>query len=295
MKFRNLILGLAIVALSLCSFAQSNLTTAPPNRLTVAEGVYNALAYQYEIPVFGLGSTSSGTYSISLYAPGVTLKDGRIVAIFGGATIPPIWIGSGANAEVVTPTASGCSAVNTNVASQGTCVLTATFAHGHGRGDLIHSGDAGYQEAINDASWNGGGQVFWQFDSGTMTLATGGATTTYTQGNFGGPVASKFFPSLSFVMGVTGIVETAITGCSSGWEIGDGTTANRWTTALATFTAGTTATNTGAAWDSAIASATTGIRPSADKSLVITCTGSNASAGAIKVRAWGYTPVASAF
>jgi hypothetical protein len=72
----------------------------------------------------------------------------------GGGIYTPITVGLGtANQETVTPTAvSGCNAGSTSPA---TCTLTATFANTHGPGDIVVSGDAGIQEAMNSIP-NGG-------------------------------------------------------------------------------------------------------------------------------------------
>jgi hypothetical protein len=297
MKLRNLIIGLAVCLASLVASAQLNLTSPVTNQSSFSGEFYDAPAYgAWQIAVFGLGSTAGGTYSISLYAPAITLADGRRVAIFGNSTLPAITIGSGATTETVTPSsATGCGAVNTNAAAQGSCVLTATFANAHGKGDIIVSGDSGYQEAVNDAANNGGGNVFWYFDTGVLALATGATTTTYSQATTGATTGapSNFFPIGSYVLGVTGRVTTTITSACTGWEIGDGTTAARWTANNTGLTAGTVATNTGAAWTTGIASTTTGYSMAANKSMVITCAGGNPGAGAVRVKAWGYTPVGS--
>lgn len=304
MKFRNVTLLLAVLMVSLLSFGQLNLTTPVYQVPTFDVGMYSAPAYAYQIAVFGGGSTAGGTYSISLYTPAITLVDGRRVAIFGNTTIPPITIGSAGSGtmETVTPSsASGCTSLNIGVASQGVCTLTATFTYAHGRGDTITSGDAGYQEAVNDAANNGGGQVYFQCDTGAITLATGATTTTYSQASTGTPggfpltCPTNAFPSGANIWGVTGRVTTTITSSCTGWEIGDGTTAARWTTNNATLTAGTTSVNTGAAWTTGIASTSTGINMASAKGLVITCAGGNPGAGAVKVRVWGVTPVASNF
>jgi hypothetical protein len=72
----------------------------------------------------------------------------------GGGIYTPITVGLGsANQETVTPTAvSGCNSGSSGTA---TCLITATFANTHGPGDLVVSGDAGLQEAMN-AIPNGG-------------------------------------------------------------------------------------------------------------------------------------------
>ena len=66
----------------------------------------------------------------------------------GGGIYTPIIVGLGsANQETVTPTAvSGCNQAR---AWYGLMLITATFANTHGPGDIVVSGDAGIQEAIN--------------------------------------------------------------------------------------------------------------------------------------------------
>ena len=101
-------------------------------------------------------ATGAGTITVT---PGIPSNpDGsQVINAFvspGGGIYTPIIVGLGsANQETVTPTAvSGC-----NVGSSGTasCLITATFANTHGPGDLVVSGDAGIQEAMN-AIPNGG-------------------------------------------------------------------------------------------------------------------------------------------
>jgi hypothetical protein len=305
MKLRNMILGFALTVLSVACFGQLNLTTPIPNSSSFAGDTYNAPAYAWSGTVYS-GSTGTGAYAITLYSPGVTLPDGRRVSVFGNTTIPPITIGNpGAGTmETVTPSAvSGCNSLNAGAATQGTCTITATFTYAHGRGDYIGSGDAGIQEAINDAGNNGGGQVFFLCDTGVITLATGATTTTYAQGSTGTPggfpltCPTTLSPAGAFILGMEGRVVTTITTACTGWELGDGTTAARWTVNNTGLTAGTTAVNTGAAWTTGINVVATGFQiPAAGgKGLVITCAGGNPGAGAIKVRTWGLIPAVSNF
>jgi hypothetical protein len=102
--------------------------------------------------------TGTGAGSITV-TPGIpSNQDGsQVTNAFvspGGGIYTPITVGLGtANQETVTPTAvSGCNAGSTSPA---TCTLTATFANTHGPGDIVVSGDAGIQEAMNSIP-NGG-------------------------------------------------------------------------------------------------------------------------------------------
>jgi hypothetical protein len=119
-----------------------------------------------------------------------------------------------------------------------------------------------------------------------VTLATGATTTAVG--------TSTFIPANSIIMGVTGRVTTTITSSCTGWEIGDATTAARFTTNNTTLTAGTKSTDTGAFLTTGIASATTGMYQATAEALQITCAGGNPGAGAIRVTAFGFaaTPAA---
>lgn len=267
------------------AFGQQNLTTPIQNFVSYDVGVYSALAYQWQTNVF-TGSATSGTFSITLYQAAFTTPDGRRYAPFANATLPPITIGSGANLETVTPSSSSnCATVNTIAANQGVCTLTATFSNPHGRGDFIISGDYGIQEAINDASNNGGGQVFWYIPSGPanytgiipqpVTLATGSANTT---------MASTNIPTRTSVFG-SARVTTTIGTCAGGWSLGF-TTGTEITAANTTLTAGTTT-------DSSTFSAA--LLNAAATAPIVHCTTSNASAGAVRAAYWGYKYAPSAF
>lgn len=114
-----------------------------------------------------------------------------------------------------------------------------------------------------------------------VTLATGATTTAVG--------TATFIPALSIILGVTGRVTTTITSACTGWEIGDSTTAARFTANNTGLTAGTKATNTGAFLTTAIASATTGMYQAAAEALQITCAGGDPGAGAVRVSAFGFT------
>lgn len=113
------------------------------------------------------------------------------------------------------------------------------------------------------------------------------ATTTSVGG-------STCLPKNAFIIGVTGRVTTTITGACTGWEIGDATTAARFTVNNTGLTAGTVATNTAGFQSTAIAVAATGTAQAAAEALQITCAGGNPTAGVIRVTAFGFATVGSA-
>jgi hypothetical protein len=225
------------------------------------------------------GTTATGSQVIYLRAGTITLPDGRVISPY--ATTAAIIVGAGtANAETVTPSAvSGCY-IN---AAPGVCAVTATFSNTHGAGELIASGTGGFQEAVNDASLNGGGAVQFH-NTELVTLATG-TTTTDTSANV--------LPANSLLFGVTGVVNTTITGSCTGWELGDATTAARFTGNDTTLTAGEKKVAS-TQLTTAVASATAGMFQTSAAKIRITCAGGNASAGKIRVSVWGYTLVAPA-
>jgi hypothetical protein len=125
---------------------------------TKFSGEFNAWNYAYgvnpDIPAFEViaGNSAAGTYAVTLALGVVYTPDGKPVSPVVGI---PITIGSGINAETVTPT--GVS--NPTPTVYGTCIITAVFGFGHGAGDLVKSGDFGLQEAATAALAYGGGLV----------------------------------------------------------------------------------------------------------------------------------------
>lgn len=155
----------------------------PPSNQSFVGGRFVAKNYNYTpVRIFGGGGAASTTYSITLSTASVTLPDGRVIVPFsaGGFNIKgqpgpfppiPITVGAGTVQEVVTPTAvSGCFAG----APQGSCTITAAFTNAHGQGEVVSSGSAGIQEAINDAAFFGGGIVVVD---ASENFYYGGATT----------------------------------------------------------------------------------------------------------------------
>lgn len=157
-----------------------------PSSQSFVGGRFVARNYAYPGVSIGVGNNNAaGAATISLNAGSVRLQDGRTIVPFsaGGFSIQgqpgafpaiPITVGAGTTKETVTPTAvSGCFVG----APQNTCKITATFANAHGQGELVTSGSAGIQEAINDAAYWGGGVV--AVDS-SANFYLGGAQTVTT-------------------------------------------------------------------------------------------------------------------
>lgn len=117
-----------------------------------------------------------------------------------------------------------------------------------------------------------------------VTLATG-ATTTDTSGNL--------LPANSYLDSVIGVVNTTITSACTGWELGDATTAARFTANDTTLTAGEAKVGS-VMLTTGVASATTGPFQSAAAKVRITCAGGNPGAGKVRVTTFGRTFVPSA-
>jgi hypothetical protein len=286
-RFSAVLGALLAVFLAIPAFGQNNLTTPPSHRTSNILGIYDANAYNYQTSVYSGSSTCTGTCTISLYTPTITLADGRVVLPFGFTTvatqnvaIPPITIGNPGSTtqETVTPSSvSGCNVQNAGAAQQGNCTITASFTYSHGRGDLVTSGDLGWQEAMNDAAANGGGDVHWIVDCGIITLSTSGATTTSTC------LIPKDFTNIGASVHVTTTVTT-----STSYGIGISGTTSAFITACTSLTAGL-----GCAGFQTSPAAVNGGAGEGD--LLITAAGGTASAGALRVKVWGFSQAQSAF
>jgi hypothetical protein len=243
-------------------------------------GVFYSPAYNYvgnpltSSLIIDVAPAATGAGTITLRFGYVILPDGRRINPFTGvATLPPITISDGTTSETVTPSSASCPTPD----QLDTCNLVATFANLHGHGSLVFSGDLGIQEAINDAASFGGGDVFWLIDPGSVTLATGAANTN---------LGSINIPTRSVVMGASARVTTTIATCAGGWSLGF-STGVEFTAANTTLTAGTT-TDSSTINTPVVYNAAAGLP-------IAHCTTSNASAGALHARIWGYKHVASSF
>lgn len=174
-------LFVAVITLSGVAFGQGG-----QNLITSFGGVRNAADYAYglanvtapALQINGMGGNgSTGTSSITLVTGCTALSSGAFLCPL--STTTPIIVGTGANAETVTPTAvSGCTQPGQSI---GSCVVTASFANLHGPAERVTSGTVGLQEAIN-ASVGSGGTVAitggWTTMGGTNAIIT--AATGYS-------------------------------------------------------------------------------------------------------------------
>lgn len=226
------------------------------------------------------GCAASGTSIVVTWGSAV-LPDGTEFLPFDNSSgqFPPIIVGSGATQETVVPTSvSNAYYGRSGVAFQ-VCTITVSggFTNAHYPGEQVVSGDQGIVEALNTASARGGGPVLWMADTGTVTLSTTGLTTTTT----------TKVPGSFYNQGCAARVTTTIT-TSASWAVGISGATTIFASANSTLTAGTTAVANQAA------PATTGTSQ-ALTAILITAGTSNAGAGAVHVRAWGYTAAQPAF
>lgn len=138
-------------------------------------GSVNALEFAYGTGgsrpgplVVTTAPTAVGAGSLTLQFGYSLTDDGRTFSPL--ATTAPITVGSGGNAETVTP--SAVSVPTPGILDSTT--VTATFANLHGRGDRVSSGTFGLQEAINYQASRGGGTVIvdnrWTAAGGTTAI-----------------------------------------------------------------------------------------------------------------------------
>jgi hypothetical protein len=143
------------------------------------------------------------------------------------------------------------------------------------------SGSAYVASTLSPTFANAGNGSSWTYfvNSELVTLATGAQTTDST---------ANLLPANSIIDIVQGVVNTTITSACTGWELGDPTTAARFTANDTTLTAGE-AVNGKVHITTGIASATTGMWQAAAAKVRITCAGGNPGAGKIRVVVYGRT------
>lgn len=145
--------------------------------------VRNALSFAYGIP----GSEAS---ALAVYSGNVATGAGNAITVSAGqfitsdgitvqpfSTTTPITIGTGSQAETVTPSAVS----NVTPGQAGTCVITANFTKIHYQGEPITSATVGMAEAVNHVHAKGGGLV--AFDA--AWVAAGGATAQFAAKTYG--------------------------------------------------------------------------------------------------------------
>lgn len=278
------------IALTLCGVVNAQQLPTFPNNGSPAHwvgGVYQAAAYAtYQAPVLNtLTGTGTQTYIVGVPTP---LRDGTSFA-YNMATLfntnTPLQFAD-ANTEVVTPTSVSIGPCPTSVSGgpsgSALCAsITASFANAHGYGTKVFSGDSGIQEAITDASNNGGGLVYWLVDIPTTTLATGATSSTFTVNGGVVKVPTNFYNA-----GASCRVETTLTGPTS-WSLGISGATAIFSTLNSTLTSGTSCVANMAAPASTGTTATL-------TNLILTSSAGNITAGAVRARIWGWTPVQSA-
>lgn len=156
---------------------------------------------------------------------------------------------------------SGAAAANTHI-QDGSANEYATFANG----TTTFFGNTVLQ-STNGATWTSGQS------SELITLNTGGTTTDS---------AANLLPANSIITAVVARVTTTITAGCTGWEVGDPTTAARFTSNNVTLTAGTTGVGLNHQQGSVTTDAAGPVQTSAAK-IRITCATAAPGAGAIRV------------
>jgi hypothetical protein len=249
-----------------------------------AVGVFDSTKYGQWGAFVLAGNSVTGSQTITVCPAMVALPDGRVIQPMAPANnvFVPVTIDAQSSAlvETVTPTAYSLVSPQSGTGNVPCAAITATFANLHSPSyatNQVISGDQGIQEAINDASTNGGGLVYWQIDPGVVTLNTGGQTTT---------LGSVKIPTRSVVSSATARVSTTITGCTGGWSLGF-SSGTEFGAANTTLAAGTTTDSSTIVPNYAFNAAAS--LPEAY------CTTAAASAGAIHAHIVGYKLAAPAY
>lgn len=141
--------------------------------------------------------------------------------------------------------------------------------------------------AAGGPSWAAGanGQSFAPFVNTELVTLNTGAGSTDTTGNL--------LPVNSIIMAVTGTVQTTITS-STGWQLGDASTAGRFSANDTTLTAAESVPKTSfppVQIGTGVANATTGVYQAAAAKVRITLAGGNPGAGKVRVTVYGFTLV----
>jgi hypothetical protein len=248
-----------------------------------AVGVFDSTKYNQWGAFILAGNTATGSQTITVCPAMVALPDGRVIQPMAPANgvFAPITIDAQSSAlvETVTPTAYSLVSPQSGTGNVPCASITATFASLHAASyatTQVISGDQGIQEAINDASNNGGGTVYWQADAGNVTLNTASATTT----------TSTTIPATFLSLGGSAYVKTTVTTATS-YSLGTSTSTAAFLTSCTSLTAALNCSQFVTAPTKV--SGGTGLTP-----LVITAN-ATPGAGVVHVRAWGYTLAQSAF
>jgi hypothetical protein len=211
---------------------------------------------------------------------GNALRSGGSDTFLGAGTQPSA--NSDTNETVIGSSVTG---VGSNTATIGNASVTDAYFGGSTGAAITH-------EAATEQT---GGNAFGGFEkSAVAACETSFAATTLATGATTTSTGLSCLPANSVIDWVVARVTTTITGSCTGWSLGDGTTAARFSSNNTVLTSGTTtdAAHIGTFNNTGIASATTGIWQAAAHAIVVTCAGGNASAGAIRVIVYYHSPTA---
>jgi len=140
----TLVAMIALVAASSFAFGQSADSVGPMGVRAYAFAYGNAAFKRFTPPAplrVDIGTSATGAGTITLAFGVIHTNDGINFMPFSTST--KITVGTGANAESVTPSAVSC----TTPTVYDTCQITATFSNLHGTGDLVSSASYGVEEA----------------------------------------------------------------------------------------------------------------------------------------------------
>lgn len=282
--------AIALLTLGM-SFLRPHQTHAQQASLSVSRGLgfFDSTQYSKWGASIIAGNSATGSQTITVCPALQATPDGRIFNPFFEAVnngFAPITIDpqSSSISETVTPTAvslvpAPVTFPGGNPAAQ--CEnITASFSNLHGASlapNQVISGDLGMLEAINDASFNGGGMVYFVGDTGALTLSTSGATTT-------SPVS---IPASFYTGGASCRVITTITTATS-WSLGVSGTTTAFLNTSTQLTAGNTSQMT--FLGTAGTKVGTTVVPGASLTPLIVTASAAVGAGAVHCKAWGWVP-----
>jgi hypothetical protein len=166
----------ALFAIALCFLCVSAFAQLPPNRQA---GVYIATAYNYDIDSSFYGAFGPYTFTRTACTNAVSL---------GTRALDPFNVNASVTATDSNPANTETVAFLSQNLNGGLCILQLAVTHPHVSYHLS-SGTFGLQEAINDATQNGGGNIVvdskWRGTTGMITGAAGNATVSITDNRTG--------------------------------------------------------------------------------------------------------------
>jgi hypothetical protein len=189
----------------------------------------------------------------------------------GAVVIDGRWVQYGGTTAMLTAAVGGTNVIILDYrgSQSGTWVWNGTA--------FVFAGFAGSANAF-------GGSFVPFVNSELLTLSTIGLTTD-TVGNL--------LPANSIILAVQGTVNTTIT-TSTNWQLGDATTAGRFSAVDTTLTAGESVPKASfppVQIGTGVASATTGMYQAAAAKVRVTVTGANPGAGKVRITVYGFTLV----